>query len=211
MTCERNLFICSLLLVLGWCTNLSNTNGEKTWSFLNLFLLRRQGSFLLKPCRGSSWTEATNPKRNPFQTSIDKYRIHWQKRAKTSFNVNQPYIDSLYHLKNRSGNQEYEGEVKQAQRISTNMDSFYPSNFHESTVKIHGLRDPVWPRQHPQGKPYFSSHTKTNTGPKLNVNNTCADSLSLGQCQTLGGLCSKKITPQRGWTTFNNHVWTTLE
>lgn len=94
MTCERNLFICSLLLVLGWCTNLSNTNGEKTCSFLNLFLLRRQGSFLLKPCRGCSWTEATNPKRNPSQTSIDKYTIHWQKRAK-SFNAKVINLTSI--------------------------------------------------------------------------------------------------------------------
>ena len=167
--------------------------GKKTCSFLNLVLLRRQGSFLLKPCRGCSWTEATNLKRNPSQVSIDKYTIHWQKRT-ISFNVNQPYIDSLYHLKNRSANQEYEGEVKQAQRILTNMDSFYPSKFHESTVKIHGLRDPVWPGSTPKENPVFVPTQKTNTGPKLNVH-TCADSLSLGQCQTLGRSAIKTHTP----------------
>lgn len=66
----------------------------------------------------------------------------------------------MYHLKNRSANQEYEGELKQAQRISTNMDSFYPSKFHESTVKIHGLRDPVWPGSTPKENPVFSTTQK---------------------------------------------------
>ena len=78
--------------------------GKKV-QFLNLFLLRPKGQLFVKTLplrRFCSRTEASNPKRNSSQISIDKYTIHCLKTVK-SFNVNQPfYRYFLYHLKTKN-------------------------------------------------------------------------------------------------------------